>query len=239
MLTMNRNGAHVGAGITAHNHRNTHFQDYDDIYDEQRRILENSSITVGKGKDAQTLSGQALYDHLAKNDPKALANFLNQTTALMNFQVMLKDGSGNPVFTNGAALVNSVTAFKQDRIIANVDPLLKDAVEIASIAPKGFAGLYEGPENSSLLHGEHDVAFRQNIAEASQQLSFASKLGFRSADIDIDPYNPYAGRAVRHGLDVMKNRIFRTKTEPYQVYEMLLKNPKIGIKPNYEMRDVK
>lgn len=54
-----------------------------------------------------------------------------------------------------------MTAFKQDRIIANVDPLLKDAVEIASIAPKGIAGLYEGPENSSLMHGEHDVSFRQ------------------------------------------------------------------------------
>jgi RHS repeat-associated protein len=215
------------------------FQDYNDIYGEQQRILENSSITVGKGKDAQTLSGQALYDYLAKSDPKALANFLNQTTALMNFQVMLKDGGGNPVFTNGAALVNSVTAFKQDRIIANVDPLLKDAVEIASITPKGFAGLYEGPENSSLLHGEHDYSFRQNLAEGSQQISFASKQGFRSADIDIDPYNPYAGRAVQHGLDVMKNRIFRTKTEPYQVYGMLLKNPNIGIKPNYEMRDVK
>lgn len=126
------------------------FQDYDDIYDEQRRILENSSITVGKGENAQTLSGKALYDHLAKNDPKALANFLNQTTALMNFQVMLKDGRGHPVFTNGAALVNSVTAFKQDRIIANVDPLLKDAVEIASIAPKGLLDCTKDPKIQAL-----------------------------------------------------------------------------------------
>ncbi len=215
------------------------FQDYDDIYDEQRRILENSSITVGKGDNAQTLSGKALYDHLAKNDPKALANFLNQTTALMNFQVMLKDGTGNPVFTTGAALVHSVKTFKQDRIIANVDPLLKDAVEIASIAPQGIAPVYEGPEDSGLLHGEHDVAFRQNIPEASQQLSFASKLGFASADIDIDPYNPKAGRVVQHGVDVVRNRLFRTKTEPYHVYEMLMKDPKIGIKPNYEIKDVK
>ena len=43
------------------------FRDYKDITDEERRILENSKVTVGKGKDAQTLSGKALYDHLAKN----------------------------------------------------------------------------------------------------------------------------------------------------------------------------
>jgi len=40
------------------------FKDYKDLTEDERRILENSKITVGKGKNAQTLSGQQLYDHL-------------------------------------------------------------------------------------------------------------------------------------------------------------------------------
>ena len=213
------------------------FQAYEDIYDDQRRILENSSITVGKGDNKQTLSGQALYDHLAKNDPKALANFLNQTSVLMNFQVMMKDGAGHPGFTTGAALVNSVTSISQDRIIANVDPMLKDAVEIASIAPQGFNGLYSGPESSGGEHGDFDVSFRQRMDSGPQQLSFNTRNGFRSADIDIDYYlnRGGGGRAKHIFLEGLPNTVFKTRTDPYKVFEIIQQNPKIGIKPNYRL----
>jgi hypothetical protein len=178
---------------------------------------------------------------MAKNDPKALANFLNQTTALMNFQVMMTDGCGQPAFTTGAALVNSVTSISQDRIIANVDPMLKDAVEIASLAPKGFKGLYSGPENSGQEHGDFDVSFRQRMDSGPQQLSFNSGNGFRSADIDIDYYlNRGVGGRLKHVFgEGLPNKVLGTQTEPYKVYEILLSNPKVGIKPNYEMRNVK
>jgi hypothetical protein len=210
------------------------FQAYEDIYSDQQRILENSSITVGKGKDAQTLSGQALYDHLAKNDPKALANFLNQTSALMNFTGMIKDGDGHPAFATGASLIHSVTSITQDRIIANVSPLLKDFVEVASLFKQ-----YVGPENSGSEHGDFDVSFRQRVDSGPQQLSFNSKNGFRSADIDIDYYlNSGAGGRAKHILgEGLPNKLFRTKTEPYKVYEILQRRPDLAIKPNYRIVD--
>lgn len=44
------------------------FKPYDQLTEDERRILENSKITVGKGKDAKVLSGSGLYNHLSQHN---------------------------------------------------------------------------------------------------------------------------------------------------------------------------
>jgi RHS repeat-associated protein len=45
------------------------FKDYKDLTEDERRILENSKITFGKGDKAKTLSGEALYNHRVRDCP--------------------------------------------------------------------------------------------------------------------------------------------------------------------------
>jgi hypothetical protein len=40
------------------------FRDYKDLTEDERRILNNSTVTFGKGKTAVTLQGEALYNYM-------------------------------------------------------------------------------------------------------------------------------------------------------------------------------
>ena len=206
------------------------FRPFSQLSADEQRILNNSKITVevkenGK-KVKKSLIGEELCNNLAnssnKKGNKQLANFLNQTAVLSDTR-----------FSNGRtaiSYVNSVIEFRQDKIIAQVDPALKNEIEkLASNDPKDKAR-FQGPENSSLYHGIYGVSFRENgFDEGPQQLSFASSLEFKQADIDIDPCKK--GRAC-HAGDVIKNTLFRSKTNPYEMYELLVKR---NIRPNYNI----
>lgn len=137
-------------------------------------------------------------------------------------------------FSNGrtaVSYVNSVTEIRQDRIIANVDSDLKEQIENLSDSRQSANPAYNGPEDSGAEHGIYNLSFRENRKEGSQQLSFASKLKYGKADVDIDYYNPYAGGLVGHALEVALNKVFRTKTEPDKVYKIL--TTQRGIQPSY------
>lgn len=209
------------------------FGDYKDLSEEERRILENSKVTVGKGKNAQTLSGQQLYDYMKGNQQKQLANFLNQTAVLASV-----------TFANGRSAlsyVNSVSNFKADRIIANVDAGLIDQVRSLSSTDASKDTAYVGPEDSSSQHKDFDTSFRENRAYTSQQSSFNSKLKFGAADIDIDEECPYCGSkaaALKHAGRVIVHKLFGGKTDAYDIYGRLTADPKTdskgrGLRPSY------
>ncbi len=203
------------------------FKEYLDLTEDERRILENSKITVGKGKNAQTLSGQKLYDYMKTSQQKQLANFLNQTAVLNSVK-----------FENGRtalSYVNSVSQFKQDRIIANVDSgLIGEVQKVASTDPnEGIR--YVGPEDSSREHGIYDTSFRENRPKTSQQLSFAQSLQFGGADIDIDEECPYCGSkgaTLKHAGRVVIHKITGGKTNPFKIYDQLTTQRRI--QPSYE-----
>jgi hypothetical protein len=206
------------------------FGEYTDLTDEERRILGNSEITVGEGKDAKVLSGQALYDYMKANQQKELADFLNQTAVLSSV-----------TFSNGRlaiSYVNSVIKFKPDRIETRVESGFIDQVKAVSGKDAEAGKLYVGPENSSLLHGRYNTSFRENRTYNSQQLSFASDVQFKEAEIDIDEECPCEKAAGTHARRVVEHRLFGGKTDPYFVYGRLTadpaKDPKgRGLKPTY------
>jgi len=212
------------------------FGTYKDLTEDERRILDNSSVTVGKGKNAQTLSGQKLYDYLAdsKNkQQKQLANFLNQTAVLNSVK-----------FENGRtalSYVNSVSQFKEDRIIANVDKGLEGEIGKLSSTDAKKGTYYVGPEDSGTEHGIYNIGYRENRAYTSQQLSLASSLQFGGADIDIDEECPYCGSkmaAFKHGVRVVGHKVARVlpfierRTNPYGIYDRL--TTQRAIQPSYK-----
>lgn len=103
------------------------FRDYKDLTEDERRILNNSTITFGKGKDAVTFKpgqGEALYNYMKANQQKQLAGFLNMTAGLAD--IKFNDGS------RAIDYVQGITGGTRERIYANVDAKLKTQMETIS-----------------------------------------------------------------------------------------------------------
>ena len=182
------------------------------------------------GISAQAQKEQQFTDNKSDQLQKQLANFLNQTAVLASV-----------TFSNGRSAISyvtSVTEFRQDRIFANVESGFMDQVKAVSGKDSGANKQYVGPENSGLLHGDYDTAFRENRTYNSQQFSFASKQKFGAADIDIDEECPCGSAVGTHARRVVAHRLFGGKTDPYFIYGRLTadpaKDPKgRGLKPSY------
>lgn len=211
------------------------FGNYSDLTEDERRILDNSKVTVGKGKNAQTLSGQQLYDYMTvKNNgmQKQLAGFLNQTAGLAD----IKFSNGR----NALSYVKSVTGFTQERIYATVDADLHTQMESIS-AKKATDGVrFIGPEGQAVGHKqgqtEFDVTFRENTPSGPQQLSFSSaNYGLMDKDTDEHCFDcSDSGSNVLHVLDGARHHlplVGRGGSDPKDIYGRLQER---GIKPSYK-----
>jgi hypothetical protein len=74
------------------------------------------------------------------------------------------------------------------------------------------------------------VSFKEKVAFCSLQLSFAKKAvnGQLAADIDIDLLTD-----IGHFGEIIKNKITKTKTDPYNIYVLLFDQ---GIRPLYTLK---
>jgi hypothetical protein len=160
----------------------------------------------------------------------------------MNFQIALKDADGTmSIQTNGTQLIQKVTAFYEEKIQVEADPLLKTEIDKASFAPKGFEPYwlpsYDAGGDGIGGHGIYDSSNRQNTATASQQVSADTESGFRSVEIDLDyDLKKGVGGTAKHILfQGLPNLVTGGQSNPYKVYEKLQKNPNIAIKPNYKI----
>lgn len=135
-------------------------------------------MTFGSGKNAKTLSGEALYNHMKEHERKQLAGFLNMTAGLAS--ITFKDGS------RAIDYVKGVTGGTRERIYANVDPALKTQMETLSGKDYKAGMRFIGPTGQAVPHGnagiDYDKTFRENILDGAMQLSFASKENFARMD---------------------------------------------------------
>lgn len=223
-----------------------HFYSYAGLSVGERRVLDASRLALDP--ESPTLSGQALYDHLAARAPKVLANYLNQTAVMA--AIRLADGR------TVLDCVERVEDLKINHVYAVVDPALKPAVA-AIAAPKSRPeAAYVGPEDSSLLHGKYDTSYRENRPYTSQQFAFSAADGFTKVDIDLDEECPLAGSKLalaQHLMRAIKHEILRKvpgtqygeNSEPDYFYRALTLAPsepdgkpnKVGraLQPNYRL----
>jgi len=184
------------------------------LNDEQRRILENSQVTVGD----QTLSGEALWNAVgAQKNGEALQNaFVNITDRLASVSV----GDGNAL-----SQVSSLSGFAPDRIFANVSPSLATGLQNSS----GFTAVNAG------LHGDYNALSFKDTGVMLGNIQFSFNGGNHTrADIDIDigniaAKNPFAKivGALVHAEEVVQNSVFGTKTNQDTVRNLLINNPKV------------
>lgn len=122
------------------------------------------------------------------------------------------------------------------RVIKNLDCCERDRVkaEVAADMPaqvRGYKAFNElNDDLNELNHKGFPVSFKEKVAFASLQLSFAKKAqaGLLSADIDIDLLTD-----IGHFGEVIKNKITKMKTDPFTVYTLLFDQ---GIRPLYTLK---
>jgi len=134
------------------------------------------------------------------------------------------------------------TALKQGkavdyvRVIKNLDCCERDRIkaEVASDMPGQVRGLKIfnelNEDLNELNHKGFPVSFKEKVAFASLQLSFArrSRAGLLSADIDIDLLTD-----IGHFGEVIRNKVTKMKTDPFTVYNLLFDQ---GIRPLYTLK---
>jgi RHS repeat-associated protein len=181
------------------------------LNDDQRRILNNSSVKIGD----KTLSGEALWNAIGgQTNGEALQNsFVNQTDGLS--AVKFADGK------SAISFVSSITGVNQDRIFASVGAGLADELSNDSRFGTVSASLHADGGYGALSYKSNDYP------QGNIQFSFnASHTG---ADIDHDLYMP--GLAHLFG-EVLANHVTGGLTNQDSVRQMLMKNPKIGLTPS-------
>jgi hypothetical protein len=127
--------------------------------------------------------------------------------------------------------IGPVLLCRQDRFFARVDrgfaerlrksPLFKSAPEALHEPLPGFQ-MAEGSFKSRDAHANLQVTFMREIAT-----------GRLAADIDIDESS-----GIEHGVEVIHNALFRSRTNPFLIREFLLSADPIGksLDPGYEFR---
>lgn len=172
----------------------------------------------------------ALSEGVAEGDflglPKSDAKFgLVRMAAILNIEAKLR-----------ATAVKHGKAVDYVRVIKNLDCCERDRikVEVAADMPAQVRGLKAfGEVNEDLNELNHKgfpLSFKEKVAFASLQLSFAKKAqdGLLSADIDIDLLTD-----IGHFGEVIRNKVTKMKTDPFTVYTLLFDQ---GIRPLYTLK---
>lgn len=177
---------------------------FDDLPARLRKILTGAEMREEKTEDRDLLgaSGAALFERLG---PLRKACFLN----------IARKASDGPTADNCLAFVNSLLLCRQDRFFAVVDPTLPERLRKSSVYKSAPKSLHEPLSGFQLAEG----SFKTRDAHANLQLTFMRHegTGLLAADIDIDESS-----GLEHGFEVIRNALFRNRTNPYLIREFML-----------------
>ncbi len=168
-----------------------------------RSILNDAGMRAMKPEDRDLLgaSGPSLYRRLGPLRKACLLNIAKKAS--------------HPTSDNCLPFVGSLLLCRQDRFFAMVDsslperlrnsPLYKSAPEMLHEPLPGFQ-LAEGSFKTRDPHANLQVTFMRNV-----------ETGALAADIDIDE-----SAGIEHGFEVIRNALFRKRTNPYLIREFML-----------------
>lgn len=172
----------------------------------------------------------ALIEGVVEDDflglPKSDSKFgLARMASILNIEAKLR-----------ATALKHGKAVDYVRVIKNLNCCERDRIkaEVAADMPAQVRGLKSfnelNEDLNELNHKGFPVSFKEKIAFASLQFSFAKKsqAGLLSADIDIDLLTD-----IGHFGEVIKNKITKMKTDPFTVYNLLFDQ---GIRPLYTLK---
>ena len=176
--------------------------DFSELSGEIQDILLNARTTVVKAEDRDLLglSGETLYDNLGPLRKACLLNIAKKAS--------------HPSADNCLAEIDALLVCRQDRFFAYVDPGLEQRINDSPHYKSAGNALHEPLAGFTLRR-----SFKSRDAHANIQLTFMveNATGRAAADIDIDESS-----GIEHGLEVIKNAMFRSRTNPYLIREFML-----------------
>jgi hypothetical protein len=194
---------------------------FDDLPAAAKRILrEAEMIVVDSDDDADLvdLQGEALYKELG---PLRKACFLN----------LVAKASHEPTADNCLPMIHGVLLCRQDRFFAHVDPALPERLRRSPLFKSAPNTLHDPLPGFQLAEG----SFKSRDAHANLQITFMREVASDAlaADIDIDESS-----GIEHGFEVIRNAVFRKKTNPYLIREFLLSADPIdkSLDPGYRFQ---
>jgi hypothetical protein len=176
---------------------------FEDLPAHLRAILTNSGMLEAKLEDRDLVgkSGESLYGQLG---PLRKACFMN-----------IAKKTSHPTADNCLRFIKALLVCRQDRFFAFVDSALPEHLRTSLVYKSAPESLHE-PLESFQLTGD---SFKTRDAHANLQVTFMrhQETGQLAADIDIDESS-----GIEHGFEVIRNALFRKRTNPYLIREFML-----------------
>ena len=185
-----------------------------------RQILQDADMVSLRveDRDLLELTGEDLYKQLG---PLRKACFLNLIAKASD-----KDTTGGCV-----SQIRGLMVCRQDRFFAQVDPGFPELLRQSPLFKSAPEALHEPLAGYQLAEG----SFKSRDAHANLQVTFMrhTATGGLAADIDIDESS-----GIEHGFEVIRNAMFRGRTNPYLIREFLLSADPIdkSLDPQYRFR---
>ena len=184
-----------------------------------RRILDDAEMVAlgSEDRDLVGLAGEDLYRALGPLRKACLLNLITKASDA----------------TTGNCLpgILGLLLCRQDRFFARVDAGLPEALRKSPVFKSAPESLHDPLPDYRMAEG----SFKSRDAHANLQVTFMrhTATGHLAADIDIDE-----SAGVRHGLEVIRNATFRSRTNPYLIREFLLSADPIArsLDPGYQFR---
>lgn len=181
-----------------------------------QEILTNAQMTaeMPEDRDLVGLSGETLYEKLGPLRKACLLNIVKKTSHLSA--------------DNCLPEIDALLLSRQDRFFAFVDAGLEDRINLSPRYKSAGNALHD-----PLTGFTRRRSFKSRDPHANLQLTFMrhDATGRFAADIDIDESS-----GIEHGLEVIHNAVFRSRTNPYLIREFLLAADPVGftLDPGYD-----
>jgi hypothetical protein len=182
---------------------NVHAPAFDDLPGEVQLLLKTASMTAVKPEDHDLLgaTGATLYQRLGPLRKACLLNIATKTAHA--------ETTGNCLPS-----IESLLLCRQDRFFARVTPTLPEQLRQSPMFKSAENALHEPLPGFQLAEG----SFKSRDAHANLQVTFMrdAATGTLAADIDIDE-----SAGIEHGFEVIRNALFRNRTNPYLIREFM------------------
>jgi len=188
-----------------------------DLPAEARAILDNASMRAVKPEDKDLLdaTGVALYRRLGALRKACLLNIVRKT-------------SHSQTAASCLPFIKALLLCRQDRFFVKVDPALPEHLRQSLQFKSAPKTLHEPLPGFQMAEG----SFKSRDAHANLQVTFMrdTATGTLAADIDIDESS-----GIEHGFEVIRNALFRNRTNPYVIREFMVSADPVGhtLKPDY------
>ena len=184
-----------------------------------RAMCDQATMIVDKPEDRELvgLSGNTLYQQMGPLRKACLIN------------IVTKAGDARTA-ANCLRMIRGLLISRQDRLFARVTDGLADLLQENEMFKSAPGALHDPPPGFAMsVLG----SFKSRDPHANIQVTFMTEVatGTLAADIDIDESS-----GIEHGFEVIRNALFKKRTNPYLIREFLNAADFAGhsLRPDYQ-----